>query len=68
MSEFAGYQMPVHYGSIIAEHNATRHSATLFDVSHMARLRFEGPRSHYLLDHLLTRRVDDMRLGRYAIA
>jgi len=69
MAEFAGYNMPVHYGSIIAEHQVTRLSAGLFDISHMARMRFEGPRSHNLLDHLLTRRVDDMRLGqvRYSL-
>jgi len=68
-AEFAGYHMPVHYGSIVAEHLATRQSAGLFDVSHMARLRFEGAHSGQLLEHLLTRRVDDMRIGqvRYSL-
>ncbi|MBX3423636.1 MAG: glycine cleavage system aminomethyltransferase GcvT [Pirellulaceae bacterium] len=69
LTEFAGYQMPVQYGSIVTEHLATRQAAGLFDVSHMARLRFEGPNSTQLLDHLLTRPVHDMRLGqvRYAL-
>jgi aminomethyltransferase len=69
LAEFAGYRMPVQYASIVAEHTATRQAAGLFDVSHMARLRFEGPRSGQLLDHLLTRRVEDMRVGqvRYSL-
>lgn len=69
MAEFAGYQMPIQYTSIVAEHNATRKAVGLFDISHMGRLRFEGPRADQLLDHLLTRRVSDMRPGmvRYSL-
>jgi len=69
MAEFAGYQMPIQYESIVVEHKATRSSAGLFDISHMARLRLEGPRADALLDHLLTRRVTDMQPGmvRYAL-
>ena len=63
MAEFAGFNMPIQYSSIVAEHTATRQAAGLFDISHMGRLRFEGPRAHLLLDHLLTRRVADMRPG-----
>src|SRR5690606_16084473 len=37
--DFAGWSMPVQYGSIIDEHQATRTAAGLFDVSHMGRLR-----------------------------
>lgn len=69
MAEFAGYQMPIQYTSIVAEHLATRSAVGLFDISHMGRLRFEGPRADQLLDHLLTRRVSDMRPGmvRYSL-
>jgi aminomethyltransferase len=69
MAPFAGYNMPIQYVSIVSEHLATRHAAGLFDISHMGRLRFEGPRAHELLDHLLTRRVGDMRPGmiRYSL-
>lgn len=69
MAEFAGFNMPIQYSSIVTEHTATRQAAGLFDISHMGRLRFEGPRAHQLLDHLLTRRVDDMRPGmiRYSL-
>lgn len=68
-AEFAGYQMPIQYTSIVAEHNATRTAAGLFDISHMGRLRFEGGRADQLLDHLLTRRVTDMKTGavRYSL-
>lgn len=69
MAEFAGYQMPIQYTSIVAEHTATRTAAGLFDISHMGRLRFEGGRADQLLDHLLTRRVTDMKVGavRYSL-
>jgi aminomethyltransferase len=43
MAEFAGYEMPIQYEGIVAEHVATRTAAGLFDISHMGRLRFDGP-------------------------
>ena len=69
MVEFAGYSMPIQYGSIVAEHTATRNDAGLFDISHMGRLRFEGDRAEQLLSHLLTRRISDMQDGmvRYSL-
>ncbi len=44
MVPFAGYDMPVQYGGVIAECKAVREEAGMFDVSHMARLSFEGER------------------------
>lgn len=41
--EFAGYDMPVHYGSIKEEHFAVRQAVGLFDVSHMSNLWVTGP-------------------------
>jgi aminomethyltransferase len=69
MADFAGYEMPIQYSSIVSEHTATRTAAGLFDISHMGRLRFEGERAATLLDHLLTRRVTDLRPGatRYSL-
>lgn len=64
MVDFAGWSMPVQYGSIVAEHQAARNAAALFDVSHMGRLTFEGPDAGKLLDRLVTRRVLDMSPGR----
>lgn len=43
MVPFAGYDMPVQYTGIIAESKAVREGAGMFDVSHMARLKFTGP-------------------------
>ena len=43
MVPFAGYAMPVQYEGIIAEHNHTRESASLFDVSHMGQASLVGP-------------------------
>lgn len=67
--DFAGWEMPVQYGSIVAEHTATRTACGLFDVSHMARFRFTGPHARDFLESLVTRRVADMRPGqiRYAL-
>ena len=69
MVEFAGWAMPVQYTSIIDEHLATRAAAGITDISHMGRLRFEGPGAAVFLAELLTRRVADMELGqiRYSL-
>ncbi|MCP5151733.1 MAG: glycine cleavage system aminomethyltransferase GcvT [Ectothiorhodospiraceae bacterium] len=64
MVEFGGYEMPVQYKTgIIAEHLATRRHAGLFDVSHMGRLRFSGPRAEAVLLHLLTNDAAALRPG-----
>jgi aminomethyltransferase len=69
MVDFAGWSMPVQYRSIVDEHRATRTAAGVFDISHMGRLRFEGPDAAALLDRLVTRRVTDLPVGgiRYAL-
>ncbi len=64
MVDFAGWGMPVYYTSIVDEHLATRRTAGLFDISHMGRLRFDGPDAAPFLDRLLTRRVLGMEPGR----
>ena len=69
MVDFAGWAMPVQYSSIIEEHLAIRSAVGVVDVSHMGRLRFEGPGAAVFLAELLTRRVADMELGqvRYSL-
>jgi aminomethyltransferase len=62
--DFAGWHMPVQYKSIVEEHNATRTAAGVFDVSHMGRIRFDGPGSAAFLDRLLTRKVVGMGPGK----
>ena len=69
MVEFAGFMMPVQFTSIIQEHQTTRSFAGMADISHMGRLRFEGPGAAVFLAELLTRRVADMVFGqiRYSL-
>ncbi|HEY7530453.1 MAG TPA: glycine cleavage system aminomethyltransferase GcvT [Gemmatimonadota bacterium] len=55
---FAGFRMPVHYGSILAEHRAVRERAGLFDVSHMGRFLVTGPGAAAFLDRMT---VNDVR-------
>jgi aminomethyltransferase len=62
--DFAGWSMPVQYGSIVEEHLATRRACGLFDVSHMGRLRLEGSGAAAFLDRLLTRKVVGMGPGK----
>ena len=69
MVDFAGWYMPLHYGSIIDEHKQVRSSGGLFDVSHMGRLRFSGRDARKFLDRLCTRQIHGMQPGqvRYSI-
>ncbi len=53
MVPFAGYEMPVQYEGIMAEHLWTREHAGLFDVSHMGQLLFHGPNLDRALEALL---------------
>ena len=64
MVPFAGYQMPVQYEGIIAEHLWTRASAGLFDVSHMGQLLFAGPDAEKGLETLLPADLASLEDGR----
>jgi aminomethyltransferase len=69
MVDFAGWEMPVQYTSIIEEHQAVRQAAGLFDIAHMGRIKFRGPDACRLLDHLLTNDVTKLEPGqiRYSL-
>ncbi|MCP4250630.1 MAG: glycine cleavage system aminomethyltransferase GcvT [bacterium] len=58
--DFAGWQMPLKYTGIIEEHNHTRTACSLFDVSHMGRIRVGGAGAETLLQWLCTRNLDGM--------
>ena len=45
MMPFGGFDMPIEYTTIIEEHNAVRHAAGIFDVSHMGEILITGPES-----------------------
>jgi aminomethyltransferase len=54
MVDFAGWDMPVQYKSILDEHKAVRQRAGLFDVSHMGEADVKGPEALKFLQHLVT--------------
>ena len=64
MVAFAGYQMPVQYEGVIAEHLWTRTSAGLFDVSHMGQLTFHGDRVDAALETLMPGELQLLKDGR----
>jgi aminomethyltransferase len=61
--DFAGYEMPVQYEGIKAEHEAVRNHAGLFDVSHMGEAVFRGPEAEAAVQRLVTRDVGRLDSG-----
>jgi aminomethyltransferase len=61
--EFAGWQMPVEYFGIRAEHNHVRTKVGLFDVSHMGEIRVRGPKALETLQWLTTNDVSKLSDG-----
>jgi aminomethyltransferase len=59
--DFGGWDMPIHYGSQIKEHNAVREAAGMFDVSHMTIVDVRGPDAKAYLQHLLANDVDKLK-------
>jgi len=55
--EFAGWEMPLHYGSQIEEHHAVRRDAGMFDTSHMLAIDVEGGGARAFLRRLLANDV-----------
>ncbi len=53
MAPFAGWDMPLHYGSQLDEHHAVRAAAGVFDVSHMAQADLSGPQADDYLRRVL---------------
>jgi len=59
--DFFGWQLPIHYGSQIEEHNSVRESAGVFDVSHMTVVDISGEDTIPWLQHLLTNDVAKLK-------
>jgi aminomethyltransferase len=64
MVGFAGYEMPIQYEGILAEHEWTRHHAGLFDVSHMGQLMVTGEGAAEALEALLPADISSLKPGR----
>lgn len=69
MVPFAGYEMPIQYEGIVAEHNWTRESAGLFDVSHMGQLLLSGPDCDAAVEAVLPIDLSTLKVGqqRYSL-
>lgn len=62
--DFAGWEMPVQYRSILEEHKAVRRAAGLFDVSHMGEVDVRGSDAAKFLNYLVTNDVAKLFPGR----
>lgn len=63
MVDFAGWLMPVYYSGIIAEHQWTRKSCSIFDVSHLGEFHVKGPGASKFLQHRLTNDLNRLKNG-----
>jgi aminomethyltransferase len=63
-TDFGGWQMPLKYGSELAEHKAVRATAGLFDLSHMGEVWVEGPDAAKFLDYALVGNLGAVAAGR----
>lgn len=68
MTNFGGWEMPVFYESVLAEHHAVRKSVGLFDVSHMGEIRVKGKNAEKFLNFILANDVSRLALhqGQYS--
>jgi aminomethyltransferase len=64
LTGFAGWRMPLRYGSETAEHLAVRRAAGLFDLSHMGEITVTGPEAAAALDYALTGLLSAVAPGR----
>ncbi|MEW1724490.1 glycine cleavage system aminomethyltransferase GcvT [Streptomyces sp. NPDC093109] len=64
MTDFAGWDMPLRYGSERDEHHAVRTRAGLFDLSHMGEITVAGPAAADLLDYALVGDIGALAMGR----
>ncbi len=62
-TDFGGWEMPVEFDSIRAEHTAVREAAGIFDVSHMGEIYVEGPDAATLMQRLTTNDVSALDPG-----
>lgn len=64
MAEFAGWEMPIDYGSVVAEHTAVRQSAGAFDLTHLGTVAVSGPDAAAVIQRSFTNDVTTLEPGR----
>lgn len=62
--DYAGWLLPLRYGSELAEHHAVRRAAGVFDLSHMAEIEVAGPEAPAALDAALVGLLSELAEGR----
>jgi aminomethyltransferase len=63
MAPFGGWDMPIQYEGILAEHEHTRRAASVFDICHMGEFELSGPTATQDLERLLTMPVRSIAVG-----
>lgn len=63
MVDFGGWEMPVEYSGLVAEHNAVRTAVGVFDVSHMGCIQLRGPGSLDAVQKLLMNDASKLQIG-----
>ena len=63
MVDFAGYELPIQYASIVGEHTMVREKCGLFDVSHMGEIEISGREDEEFVQYLVTIDISDMEVG-----
>ncbi|HOJ07660.1 MAG: glycine cleavage system aminomethyltransferase GcvT [Ignavibacteriota bacterium] len=62
--EFAGFEMPIQYSSIISEHKSVRNSVGVFDVSHMGEVFVKGEKALDFIQHVAINDASKLQTGR----
>lgn len=63
MAPFGGWEMPIQYEGILAEHMETRDNCTVFDICHMGEFHISGPTAAHDLEKLLTQSIASLAQG-----
>jgi aminomethyltransferase len=64
MTGFGGWDMPLDYGSVVAEHRAVREEVGVFDLSHLGTLAVTGPDAADVLQRSFTNDISALEIGR----
>lgn len=61
---FGGWEMPLQYDSVLAEHRSVRSNAAFFDVTHLGRFELTGSGARAAVDRLLCNKIEKIAPGR----
>ncbi len=63
MTDFQGWQVPLHYSTALDEYHAVRTAAGVFDVGFLGRIAIKGSDANTLLQRVFTRNIDNLNAG-----